>query len=153
MNHKPIKRDKALQPLSREHHHGLLFCWKIREGFKRSIQPERIKKYADWFWENHLAGHFETEERYIFPLLGNENELVKKALANHRRLKRLFEQDTEIIKTLSLIEEKLESHIRFEERILFNEVQKLATPQQFEDMEKLHIETTDCENWEDKFWK
>ncbi|WP_241739476.1 hypothetical protein [Aestuariibaculum marinum] len=32
---KPLKRHKALQPLSREHHYGLLLTWKIRTGFKK----------------------------------------------------------------------------------------------------------------------
>lgn len=40
----PIKRHPSLQPLSREHHYGLLLSWKIREGFKREVPPERIKK-------------------------------------------------------------------------------------------------------------
>src|SRR5690606_10923423 len=29
---KPIKRNKDLQPFSRDHHHSLLLCWKIRTG-------------------------------------------------------------------------------------------------------------------------
>lgn len=40
---KSIKRTKALQPLSRDHHHGLLLCWKIRQGIKLNVEPERIK--------------------------------------------------------------------------------------------------------------
>jgi len=39
----PIKRSIALQPLSREHHHGLLLCWKIRTGLKKGIDIDRIK--------------------------------------------------------------------------------------------------------------
>ena len=37
MHPKPQKRHKALQPLSREHHHGLLLSWKIRTGFSKDI--------------------------------------------------------------------------------------------------------------------
>ena len=29
---KPLKRSKELAPLSREHHDGLLFAWKIKQG-------------------------------------------------------------------------------------------------------------------------
>ena len=50
MDNKPLKRHKALQPLSRDHHHGLLLSWKIRSGFKKNIDVERIKVYADWFY-------------------------------------------------------------------------------------------------------
>ncbi|HEY9490082.1 MAG TPA: hemerythrin domain-containing protein [Chryseosolibacter sp.] len=150
---KPIKRHDALKSLSRDHHNGLLLSWKIREGFKRGIHPDRIKRYTDWFWENHLYTHFETEERQIFPVLGNDHKLVKKALAEHRRLKRLFEMDEEKHKSLGLIEEELELHIRFEERILLNEVQKVATPLELVEIEKHNKEADLSDDWEDKFWQ
>ena len=150
---KPIKRTCALKPLSRDHHHSLLLCWKIREGFRRSIQPDRIKRYADWCWENHLVAHFATEEQYVFPILGTNNEVVKRALAEHRRLKRLFERTSEHIKTLGMIEEELELHIRFEERTLFNEIQQMATPEQLKKIEKYDNSVEFRENREDEFWK
>lgn len=62
-NAKPLKRSGHLKPLSRGHHHGLLLCWKIREGFKRNVDPERIERYANWCWYAHLASHFgETDD-------------------------------------------------------------------------------------------
>ena len=77
MTPKPLKRHKALQPLSREHHHGLLLSWKIRNGFNKNIDPKRMKIYADWFFETHLTPHFEMEENYIFSILESDNELIK----------------------------------------------------------------------------
>jgi hypothetical protein len=79
---KPIKRSEFLKPLSREHHRGLLFCWKIRAGIKKNVEVSRIKKYADWFYQNYLVPHFEVEEKYVFPILGNENEFIKKPFRN-----------------------------------------------------------------------
>ncbi|CDF79955.1 hypothetical protein BN863_22430 [Formosa agariphila KMM 3901] len=32
---KPLKRHKSLQPLSRDHHHGLLLAWKIRADLRK----------------------------------------------------------------------------------------------------------------------
>lgn len=149
----PIVRHKALQPLSRDHHHGLLLCWKIRQGFRRNIEISRMKRYASWFWRNHLLPHFEAEEKYIFVLLDNENELVKKALVDHRRLKRLFEEEFDDLKSLSLIEEELESHIRFEEKILFDAIQKTATAAQLAGLEENLYKPANCEAWKDEFWK
>ena len=149
---KPLKRDPHLKAVSHDHHHGLLLCWKIREGFKRNIDVERIKQYTDWFWTAHLVDHFTIEEQYIFPILGNDDELVKKALTEHRRLKRLFSDDTEVWRSLNLIEEELDRHIRFEERILFNEVQKVATAEQLALVDKHHNHDTHREDWEDEFW-
>lgn len=153
MKTKPIKRNKALQGVSREHHHGLLLCWKIRTGFSKAIPEERIKKYADWFYTAHLIPHFELEENHIFPILGNNNELVKKALAEHRRLIRLFTETNTASKSLSLIEEELEQHIRFEERILFNEIQKIATKKQLRKISKIHKDEKFNDHTDDPFWK
>nr|WP_321228412.1 hemerythrin domain-containing protein [uncultured Psychroserpens sp.] len=153
MSPKPQKRHKALQPLSREHHHGLLLSWKIRTGFKKNIEPKRIRIYANWFFEHHLIPHFEIEEAHIFSILEEENDLIKKALADHRRIKRLFSEENEDIKTLSRIEEELEQHIRFEERILFPEIQKVATDAQMLEIEKIHQPESFEDNLEDEFWR
>jgi len=152
MSQKPLKRHKALQPLSREHHHGLLLSWKIRAGFSKKIELDRIKIYADWFFKTHLKPHFEMEEQYVFSILEPNNELVKKALADHKLLKRLFaDENTEM--ALSKIEEVLDAHIRFEERVLFPEIQKVATEMQLLDIEKIHQETDFVDKLDDEFWK
>lgn len=153
MTQKPLKRHKALQPLSRDHHHGLLLSWKIRSGFSKNIEAERIKTYADWFFENYLMPHFELEETHVFPLIDADNELVKRALAEHRRLKRLFTDKENILKSLSLIEEELEQHIRFEERVLFPEIQKVATEKDLALIENIHNDDGFVDNLKDEFWR
>ncbi|GGH41963.1 cation-binding protein [Mangrovimonas yunxiaonensis] len=154
MSTKPLKRHKALQPLSREHHHGLLLSWKLRAGFKKNIEIERMKTYADWFYNTHLIPHFDTEEAHIFTLLDSNHDLVKRALAEHRRLKRLFNDADNVAKSLGLIEEELEQHIRFEERVLFPEIQKIATEEQLEHIEKIHHpDEKFVDNLDDEFWK
>tara|TARA_R110002049_G_scaffold307773_2_gene509423 strand:+ start:9188 stop:9652 length:465 start_codon:yes stop_codon:yes gene_type:complete len=150
---KPQKRHKALQPLSREHHHGLLLSWKIRSGFSKNIAPKRIKTYADWFFENHLIPHFEMEEAHVFTILNEDNELVKRALADHRQLKRLFTEPNDKTKALSKIEEELDKHIRFEERVLFPEIQKVATEDQLALIEDIHQEHGFVDKVDDEFWK
>ena len=152
MEHKPLKRHKALQPLSREHHQGLLLSWKIRMGLKKNIEPKRIKVYANWFYKTHLIPHFEMEEAHIFTILGKHDKLVKRALADHKRLGRLLNLDVEDLKTLNKIEEELEQHIRFEERVLFPEIQKVATEQQLATIETLHNEEAFLDNLDDEFW-
>ncbi len=153
MKPKPLKRHKALQPLSRDHHHGLLLSWKIRSGFSKNIEFERIKTYADWFFEHQLIPHFDLEEEHIFPLLEADNDMVKRALAEHRRLKRLFAETKDVEKSLHKIEEELEQHIRFEERILFPEIQKNATDAQLALIEDIHQDDRFEDNESDEFWK
>jgi len=123
----PIKRHVALQPISREHHYGLLLSWKIRD--------------------------LEFEEKYIYPILGGkENRLVKRALREHGRLKRLFKAQDRVERNLSLIEEELVAHIRFEERILFKEIQKVASETQLKVIENAHTKKIVEDDWDDEFW-
>ena len=150
---KPIKRDPAIQPLSRDHHHGLLLCWKIRIGFSKGVSPERIKTYAEWFYKKHLTGHFEIEEKYVFPVLGNENELVKQALSEHMLLEKLFTDNTDAVGSLKKISTELEKHIRFEERALFNEIQNAASAEELDIIKKHHSDKKFIEELKDVFWK
>lgn len=150
---KPIKRHTALQPFSRQHHFGLLFGWKIRKGFSKNIAIERMVKFADWFYENEIKPHFEDEEKYLFPILEPGNELVERALKEHRRIKRLFSDKKNPERALHHLEEELDAHIRFEERILFNEIQKVATPEQLAKVDEIHQEPEEVLEYEDQFWE
>lgn len=147
------QRNKFLQPLSEEHREGLQFCWKIRAGIKKAVSPERLKRYTDWFYTSNLLPHFCIEEDFLFPLLGNDNILVKRALMEHRRLKRLFTSTSDVMQRLSLIEEELEHHLRFEEIKLMQEIMKSAPEHELDLIMKIHLEAIKCEDWGDPFWK
>ncbi|WP_026450248.1 hemerythrin domain-containing protein [Aequorivita capsosiphonis] len=147
------KSHLELTPLIEEHNEVILFCERIREGLRNKTEEERIKKYIDWFKVKYLDPHFEIETKYIFPILGNNNVRVKRALANHRRLNRLFDETTELNKVLNKIEEELSSYIGFEERVLYNEIRTIASPQQLEEIEKSHQELAfNDDEWKDQFW-
>lgn len=148
----PIKRHRAMQPLSRDHHHGLLLCWKIRTGLAKGIATQRIKRYADWFFINHALPHFELEERYLFPILGTQNESVQRAILEHARLTGLFRDTDDIEKSLDAIQAELGKHIRFEERTLFAEIQKSATEEQLLTILKIHNDEKFNDNTDDPFW-
>lgn len=154
MEHKkPIKRHEALKPLSRQHHFGLLFSWKLRKGFSKNIEVERLQEYAKWFFKEEIQPHFKAEEKYVFPVLGKENELIQRALKDHRRIKRLFTDTKNPAKSLSLLEEELDAHIRFEERVLFNEIQKEANPEQLQKIAEIHEELPSTADYPDPFWE
>jgi hypothetical protein len=153
ISNRPLKRAPELQPLSHDHHHGLQLCWKIRTGFSKQIEPERIKRYADWFFKTHLLPHFELEEKYIFTILDLESKLIKRALMEHQILKRLFNQTSDLEKSLGHIEEELEAHIRFEERTLFTKVQKIASAAQLTKISEIHSGDAFVEKEDDVFWK
>ncbi|NJY62583.1 hemerythrin domain-containing protein [Salinimicrobium sp. CDJ15-81-2] len=149
----PIVRHDALKPLSRDHHHGLLLCWKIREGIKKQVAPGRIKDYTDYFFTSQLRPHFRFEEREIFPLLGDHHPMMERAVNEHRRLESLFKEEASV-EVFSAIETELNRHIRFEERELFQELQKTASKEALQNIrnKEEEVRTPDPEDWDDKFW-
>lgn len=147
------ERHQALQPLSQEHNEVLLLSTRIGFGLRNNIDAKRIKKYADWFKNEYLDPHFDLENKYVFPILNEGNVRLKRALANHRRLNRLFDESSNLIISLNRLEEELKSFVRFEERIIYNEIQKAATPEELMAIEELHQQIDLSEaSWEDKFW-
>lgn len=148
----PLKRHPALHHLSHDHHHGLLLCWKIRQGFKLGVEPDRMKTYCEWFWENHLQAHFEEEEKLMFPILPEDDPMIRQALSEHKRLRKLFFTWENPAKTLGQIEEDLEKHIRFEERVLFSVIQEKASATQLEVIAAQGDREKFVENGDDPFW-
>ena len=150
---KPIKRAKELVQLSIDHHHGLLLAWKIKTGLSKNVAPERIKNYIDWFYENHLNPHFVLEEKYIFPLLDSSNEHAQTAIQQHKQIRQIIQKETVDSNDLAALQEILNEHIRFEERILFNEIQSLGLLSKIEALEEVMHEEKFVDNESDPFWK
>lgn len=122
----PIKRNPAIVSFSKDHHFGLLLSWKIRQGLKNNISPERISNYVIYFFDEDLKKHFREEEELLFSKLPANNRLRQKAEADHKSILQLLsaiEKDKGNATLLSQIADEVERHIRFEERELFSYLQ------------------------------
>lgn len=153
MHKTPIKRHIALQAVSREHHHTLLFCWKINEGLRKDVATNRIKMYVDWFWTNFIQTHFTYEEQFILPLLDNNHHLYQQTLNDHHTIKVLCTTNTTNEKEqLVQIATTVTEHIRFEERNLFAYIQEQVDEVKLNQLlnNEPHVVV---DNWEDEFWR
>ena len=151
---KPIKRSNELAPLSREHHEGLLFAWKLRQGVAHHIEGKRMAAFVHWFWPLHLVPHFKKEEEILTPVLQLTSPFIQQMFAEHDAIRGMIEaiNDDTSYAQYSLIADTITNHIRFEERTLFNEVEKAATPEQMQLIDaNLHDEKIEAV-WEDEFW-
>ena len=157
METKPIKRNKNLVPLSKEHHAGLLFCWKIKNGLKKEVEYERLILYANWFWLNHLKAHQDEENEILF--INKKDELVQIGLNDHEIISGLFEKISSGKELGNVVFEKLstfmEKHIRFEERILFPHLEQTFTEEQLNHIGKILSTGRNRnanEHYDDEFW-
>jgi iron-sulfur cluster repair protein YtfE (RIC family) len=156
MENKPLKRNENLLKLSRDHHAGLLFCWKIRQGVKYHIETDRMIKYVKYFWNHHLATHFKEEEEFVFPPLHDAE--VQKALDDHQKIKTFvdtvevsgMESEDDVLLELA---DTVDNHIRYEERILFPHLQEQLSDEQLEIIGEQIINEPLVDDYEDEFWR
>ena len=129
-----MKRHKSLIPLSQDHHHGLMLAQLIKRGAPEykglPTDTDGKIKYTRESWENELKIHFLNEENILFPSVKGKNieidELIDNLLTEHREIEKMIaklEVNNESEEKLNELGEKLENHIRKEERILFQQLQ------------------------------
>lgn len=150
--HTPLKRHPALQPLSKEHHQVLLLAFKIRQGLKKDIDPERILKYCTRFFSSYLKPHFEKEEFHLIQILKNNSEIRSRLKLNHYDVIDGFEKLSASHLNLKEFEQLIVSHVRFEERVLFEEIQHQLTQENIHYLEHHLKEQEFQEHAEDVFW-
>ena len=152
---KPLKRSKELAPLSREHHDGLLFAWKTKQGLANGTSIETLCNYTRWFWSNHIKPHFKEEEKVLVKFLPEDNALVKQMFREHAQIRDLIiSLDKEPNPgSLQLLAEFINNHIRFEERQLFPYAEQTLTPEQLNEIYKELPNELQCDTaWKDEFW-
>ena len=155
-NPTPIKRSPQLQSLSREHHDGLLFVWKVKQGLRNHISMERMRRYTSWFWRNHMTPHFYQEEKILLPLFPHAHELAARLKNEHEEMLELLvsvDREADSHDLVSLIN-FVEKHIRWEEREFYHYLeQNLTTAEMNEVKEKLEKHPVSCnQEWPDEFW-
>lgn len=155
-----MKRSTHLEPLSHDHYTGLLVAGRILQGLQRDASPDVIVAYVAHFWESHLAGHFEEEERLLLPLLGESEEatLGERMVEEHRRilylLTRVRNGGENVTSDLAELARTLKAHIRFEERELFPALERQAPEAALREVGE-HLEATHLEadpDWGPRFW-
>lgn len=153
----PIKRSNNLVTLSREHHDGLLISWKIRRGLNKQIPLKEIAAYSIYCWQQHLQKHFQQEEQYLFNPYKQE-PLCAEALKQHKQLENTvisFKDEQNLSEeTIKNFADKLEQHIRFEEREVFPQLErKIPTDELIKIGEALNKEHSKfSDEWENAFW-
>ena len=116
----PLKRDPNLVPLSREHHFGLLFAWKLKQGLVKNASLETMRDYVLYFWETGLQEHFLAEEDLLLNILPATDVQRYKVLREHDTVRNLVDQIEAKTDFSAAVFETLHSyltdHIRYEER-------------------------------------
>ncbi len=129
-------RDHNLVPLSHQHQHALALCVRIERALRKTTADLTIwqTEIANEF-EQEIQFHFAAEEQALFPAarqFAQLEPLLNELMEEHGHLRMHFAHAkekamdaTELIAFAKL----LSMHIRKEERQLFEEIQKLLSPE------------------------
>ena len=125
-------RHPSLIPLSHQHHNGLALCVLTRRSLAADSSAANLARLARRVidrYEIELTNHFEIEEQTLFPQCANQ-PLVDELIADHRAIEALVEQlrAAPSAETLEAFCELLSTHIRREERELFEQAQRDLAP-------------------------
>ena len=72
-----ILRHSTLQPLSRQHHQGLLVSLLLDKGLKKNASLKEMRDFILQFWEDELRQHFEKEDLLFLPLADTYPQLIE----------------------------------------------------------------------------
>jgi hemerythrin-like domain-containing protein len=125
-------RDRALVPLSQQHHNGLALCVLTERGLTPGASPEvleRLAARAVYRFDEEISNHFSIEEEVVFPAVEQElgpSPMIQELVAEHRQIENLIDQlrsepNAELLRQFTTL---LRSHIRREENELFEDIQK-----------------------------
>jgi hemerythrin-like domain-containing protein len=130
-----MERDERLIRLSREHHHGLVMALRIRRELPTATDEEAGELYSDLlrFWAAGLLNHFESENGCLLARLAAREDTglshAGRLQREHREMEDLVERMraardmSERRQALATFGEQLQTHIRWEERDLFEWMQ------------------------------
>lgn len=157
MERKPIKRNEHIVPLSREHHYGLLFCYKIRTGLKNNVDLTRIRSYINFFWDSHLQKHFKDEETLLFNRI--DTPLCLKAKEQHvnisDQIKAINGTERENPIAYQTLEALVNDHTRLEERELFPYLESVLSQEDLQGVGKQLLKDREehfSDDYPDEFW-
>jgi len=130
-------RDKALIPLSHQHQHCLALCVRLDRAIQAgNVDLEVWQAEVQQIFEQEITFHFAAEEKELFPAAAHFPELqplVQELITGHAMLRNFFSRAAARslhVAGLQALVEKLASHIRKEERELFEGMQKLMKPEE-----------------------
>lgn len=124
-----MKRSAALEPLSHDHHAGLVFAAEVRRALRAEADPAPLADDVAAFWRDHLVPHFRDEEAFVVPLLRTGAAATADRLVQEHEDLRALVQSVEAgpdAAVLGAFADALVAHIRFEEQDAFPTAERLA---------------------------
>ena len=142
-----MKRHPSLRKLSDDHHGGLVRARRLRRAAAgEGESPREAARAFLRFWEEDTSAHFREEEEVLLAVCARhggdlDTGPIREMMADHARIRGLVmtmieedESDKVSPGTLREMGERLEAHIRLEERRVFPLVEPALSEEGLEEI-------------------
>ena len=135
-----MKRSPYLAPLSREHLNALILASCLKNGVSSNpkypwpTSPEEQRDKILQMWEQEMHSHFQAEELYLFnpfhsSLSPDLQALTQELLQDHKEMGEMILKLSQVsgpllTECLQKLGQQLEGHVRKEERVYYEGLQK-----------------------------
>jgi hemerythrin-like domain-containing protein len=135
-----MRRSEALTSLSHQHHEGLYVALQLKRARPETAADAR-RAFLDFF--EREASHFRTEEELLLPAFARHcdpsDPAIVRVLVEHVELRRRGQDlagagAAPDVGELHDLGERLESHIRHEERELFPRIEEALSSDELEEL-------------------
>lgn len=146
-----MKRHEAIAQLSRDHHQALRQAMLLKRATDETA-AEVAAVFVDFF-DDEAQRHFEVEEQVLLPLWGSwvgleelVDPIIVQMVREHVELRTLVEElrhgrtETAFVREVG---QRLDSHVRLEERKVFPKIQDSLTDEQ---LAELAVRVDEAEN-------
>ena len=156
-----MKRHPHLQPLSRQHHNGLLMALLLKKGIAKNASIEEMNHFISLNWEEDLKQHFESEENIVLPALAGSSfdlQLISRLKEEHATIRSMVAKAASSLSSkddIIAFHTLLDAHIRFEEKIFFPKAEEVLSEEKLNRIGEALEEdlTKNCLQYPVKFWE
>jgi Hemerythrin HHE cation binding domain len=130
-----MKRSPALAPLSRDHQHALDAALRLRRADADTVAA--AVAHFRVFFEAEGRRHFAIEEEFLLPALPADDHewsaAVARVVADHAEIRAAVVIDADVA-AARLLGDRLHDHVRFEERVLFEILERRLSERDLDDL-------------------
>ena len=142
-----MKRSAALAPLSRDHQHALDAALRLRRADAATI--DTAIEHFRAFFESEGSRHFGIEEDLLVPALPADDSewarVIHRMVTEHAAVREAVAESDRTSDRVSFahsLGELLRSHVRFEERVLFELLERRLAA---DDLQRLGVAVAEAE--------
>ena len=148
-----------MYPVSWQHHDLLMAVLMVKKGVRNNTSAELLSSFLVHVWDSILSKHIKREEEaFSFSVCQPElSACYQRIIEEHQQLSCMLSvlQEEKSLELVIALNELLEQHIRYEERVFFPALQANVSTEKMSLLGQVlgKLEKHSCLNYPVRFWE